>query len=254
MRWVVLLAACHAAEPAPPIDAHARGWQLWREMPWQTYERSDQVLGRPDRLLRALTPPMPDTAFTVAFDPTAAAHIRANHLGARAAQDRLATFPAFPTSAIAVKLVWHRVVNTVPVWDHGWRDAPLDDRIVHHAITTDAELASARVAMNDPAIAMGDELALVAMHISTKDLPDWLWITFWWSEQGYRMDATTAAGAPSFNPWLEARFANGEKSNCVTCHQRAVRGATEYLPVPLAPDPHPGFQTDFVWTLALEAR
>lgn len=252
MRWLVLIAACHAAEPTPPIDAHARGWQLWREMPWQTYERSDAVLGRPDRPLRALTPPMADTAFTVAFDPTAAAHIRANHLGSRAAQAGLATFPAFPTSAIAVKLVWHRVRDTVPVWDHGWRDAPIDlARMIHHPVNA-AELPSARVAM--PGIQLGDELALVAMHISTKDLPDWLWITFWWSEQGYQMDTTTAAGAPSFNPWLEARFENGEQSNCVTCHQRAVRGAREYLPVPLVPDPHPGFQTDFVWTLALEAR
>ncbi|MEO6777461.1 MAG: hypothetical protein ABI467_31330 [Kofleriaceae bacterium] len=34
-----------------------------------------------------------------------------------------------------------------------------------------------------------------------------------------------------FNPWLEARFPGGLGSNCITCHQRAVIGAADYLPV-----------------------
>ena len=74
------------------------------------------------------------------------------------------------------------------------------------------------------------------------------------------MDATFGTGAPCFNPWLEARFPDGMRSNCVTCHQRAVVGATDYLPVTTGRlrDDDTYFAghapTDFVWSIAFEAR
>jgi len=152
---------------------------------------------------------------------------------------------------------------------------------VHHTLERDDELASARQATGDPTLERGDALALVAAHVSTKELPDWVWVTLWWHDRPdagpfaegrpaalspdraaahYVMDVAFSSSAPCFNPWLEARFVDGTRSNCATCHQRAVVGATDYLPVTRAPlvasDPyfegHP--QTDFVWSLAFEAR
>jgi hypothetical protein len=271
---------------------------------WQSWPRSDVVLGKPDRPLRALQPfehagglvteTLP-IAFAVSFDPTAAGHVARYHLASRSAQRALDELPAFPTSAIAVKAVWYLVrregITRMPIWDG---EPPRDDgnpdvtwqRTIevdpagnladfeHHAIASRDELVAARAAMHDASIAMGDYLALVALHVSTKELPDWLWVTYWWHDRPdsgpfaeghppgshYLMDVATQAGPPSFNPWLEARFPDGTRSNCVTCHQRAVRDARDYLPVTqgrLAVD-DPYFRgtipTDFVWTLALEAR
>lgn len=327
VRWLVLLAvACTAprapadrvagvapaAEAAVRADPRAHGWELWQHLhaaAWETWPRSDVVLDRPDRRLRALQPfahagalvteTLP-IAFAVAFDPTAAAHVRAHQLGSRAAQARLAELPAFPRSAITLKLVYYLVrragTTRMPIWDgeppradgnpdatwQRWVELGKDgvslDDFEHHAIASAAELRAARAAMHDDTIQLGDALALVAMHVSTKELPDWLWATFWWHDRPaagrfaagrpalagaaghYLMDVALASDAPSFNPWLEARFPDGTRSNCVTCHQRAVRGATDYLPVTLAPlatdDAYFAgrYPTDFVWTLALEAR
>jgi len=329
VRWLVVLAVLGCTAPRGPTerppeglppatevavraDPRAHAWDLWQRLHaagWETWPRSDVVLDRPDRRLRALQPfahagalvteALP-IAFAVAFDPTSAAHVHAHQLGARAAQARLAELPPFPRSAVTLKLVWYLVRRTgttrLPIWDGeparadgnpdttwqrwievGEGGVPLDD-FEHHAIDSDVELRAARTAMHDPTIELGDQLALVAMHVSTKELPDWLWATFWWHDRPaagrfaagrptlagaaghYLMDVTLAADAPSFNPWLEARFPDGTRSNCVTCHQRAIRGATDYLPVTLAPlakdDPYftGTFPTDFVWTLALEAR
>jgi hypothetical protein len=101
----------------------------------------------------------------------------------------------------------------------------------------------------------GDYLALVALHVATRELPDWVWGTFWWHDQAVR--GPYAAGRPGdlaepwpnylmnvafdanlprerdgsprvvFNPWLEARFADsghggGTVSNCISCHRRAA--------------------------------
>jgi hypothetical protein len=68
-------------------------------------------------------------------------------------------------------------------------------------------------------------------------------------------------GTPNviFNPWLEARFANGANSNCMTCHQRAVWPGRDFLPVTrgaLAPnDPYfkDATRLDFLWSVAFES-
>ena len=323
---LVLLAACTpphgpadravrslapASEAVVRAAPRAHAWEVWRRLhegsTWQGWPRSDAVLDRPDRHARALQPftnhgalvteTLP-IAFAVVFDPTAAAHVRDHGLGSRAVQGSLASLPAFPRSAITLKVIWYLVkresTTHMPIWDGEpprddgnpdttWqrsievRADALDD-FEHHAIASPDELRSTRAAMHDDSIALGDQLVLVAMHVSTKELPDWLWATFWWHDRPdagrfadgrpalagaashYLMDVTLASDAPSFNPWLEARFPDGTRSNCVTCHQRAIRGATTYLPVTLSPLPATdayfanGYQTDFVWTLALEAR
>ena len=103
-----------------------------------------------------------------------------------------------------------------------------------------------------------DMVVLVALHLATRELEDWVWGTFWWhdrSEKGpfkpppeprlpqpwrnYLMSVSFDTTLPlepdgsphvAFNPWLEGRIAdgghgNGLVSNCMTCHQRASTAA-----------------------------
>jgi len=95
------------------------------------------------------------------------------------------------------------------------------------------------------------------MHVTTKEIPDWVWATYWWHDRPddgrfgdgrpatlagaaghYLMDVAYSAETPRqpdgsppacMNPWLEARFPGGLSSNCLTCHQRAAFGAPDYL-------------------------
>ena len=121
-----------------------------------------------------------------------------------------------------------------------------------------------------------DRLALVALHVTTRELSEWVWGTFWWHDRpdqgpyapprqpqapqpwrNYLMSVSfdtelprESDGSPhvAFNPWLEGRFPDGGHgggvvSNCVTCHQRASTSAdkpflvTRGAPVPVSPAP-----------------
>lgn len=153
-------------------------------------------------------------------------------------------------------------------------------RFYHRALATDGEVRTARVVVGqDDVVARGDFVALVALHLTTKEIPEWTWATWWWHDRAdtgpfaagrpaelagwaasYRMDATLSADAPCMNPWLEARFPGGLASSCASCHQRAAFGAREFLPVPTAATPPSDayfagkVTTDFLWSIALEAK
>jgi hypothetical protein len=94
---------------------------------------------------------------------------------------------------------------------------------------------------------------LVGMQVITKEIPSWVWATFWWHDQAlagksvfaadrndvrigkdvwrnYLMDVAVDMDRPwqpdgrpkaVFNPYLEARLPDGTRSNCMTCHARA---------------------------------
>lgn len=135
---------------------------------------------------------------------------------------------------------------------------------------------------------IGDTIILVGMHYTTKEIPDWVWATFWWHDRpdsgaysadrpsavsgvwrNYLMDIAYSMDTPRefdgtanscYNPWLEARFQHGMKSNCMTCHQRAVWTPVSFLPVTqgsMAPD-DPFFtnktKLDFFWSIAFESQ
>jgi hypothetical protein len=98
----------------------------------------------------------------------------------------------------------------------------------------------------------GDYLVLVGFHFATKELPNWVWATFWWHDhpdQGvyaddrpgpgilkgvwrnylmnvaYDMDKPREPdGRPhiAYNPYLEGGLIGGLESNCMTCHRRAT--------------------------------
>jgi hypothetical protein len=133
-----------------------------------------------------------------------------------------------------------------------------------------------------------DYLSLVNFHHTTKEIPDWVWATFWWHDEpkqepygagrpdavkgvwrNYKMDVALSMDLPKgtdntpdavFNPWLEARFPNGANSNCMTCHQRAVWPPQSFLPVTRGalPPIDPFFQNrtkvDFLWSVAFESQ
>jgi hypothetical protein len=101
----------------------------------------------------------------------------------------------------------------------------------------------------------GDFVVFAGTHLTTKEIDDWVWATFWWHDRPndgpFAADRSTAVngvwrnylmsvsydlnlpreadGLPhiSFNPWLESGFpdggsGNGLKSNCMNCHNRAA--------------------------------
>ncbi|HXH11473.1 MAG TPA: hypothetical protein VNP04_17125 [Alphaproteobacteria bacterium] len=138
---------------------------------------------------------------------------------------------------------------------------------------------------------IGDYVALVAAHVTTREIPDWVWATFWWHDHpdaapfgvdrpqtiggvfrqylmrvAYHGDIPRELdGSPhiAFNPYLEAAFSFGLRSNCVACHQRAVvgpEGPGRVFPVlrghlskhdPVYMD---RVRLDFLWSLAFEAK
>ena len=110
-----------------------------------------------------------------------------------------------------------------------------------------------------PSAQAGDQLVLLAMHLTTREIPDWIWTTYWWHDRpdagpfaadrpaavagvwrNYLMDVAYSAATPAeadgapniaFNPYLET-FAAGTRSNCMACHQGAVWTPSGAAPVP----------------------
>ncbi len=100
----------------------------------------------------------------------------------------------------------------------------------------------------------GDYMILVAMHVTTKEIPEWVWATFWWDNRAFSdsygkgrprelgkqwrhflMNTTLSGTTPlerdcgpkiCFNPYLEtnSNIQNGIISNCVQCHSFAGYG------------------------------
>jgi hypothetical protein len=100
----------------------------------------------------------------------------------------------------------------------------------------------------------GSYLVLLGLHVTTKEIEDWVWATFWWNNKGnsdwhangrprnlgltwnhYLMDTTLSGMTPveqdggpriCFNPFLEtgATIRHGIISNCLQCHSKAAFG------------------------------
>ncbi len=108
---------------------------------------------------------------------------------------------------------------------------------------------------------LGDYFVLVGLHVTTKEIPNWFWITFWWHDhpdagpfaanrpssvlgpwRNYLMNISydmefpeEADGSPhvNFNPYLEGLTPGGLKTNCMTCHRLSTSPG-------LRPDTTPG--------------
>lgn len=146
---------------------------------------------------------------------------------------------------------------------HAFHHIVVDQQLADRLMRDDFARKAAVIALGR-VIEVGDYLALVAMHVATKQTGDWLWATLWWHDQpargrfaedrpemlhstwrNYLLDVAFDAELPiaddrgpniSFNPWLEARFPDegsggGTVSNCVACHQRASYPPVSFLPI-----------------------
>lgn len=153
-----------------------------------------------------------------------------------------------------------------------YKYAPLG--AIYHAELTDpseAEAFNAAQATAPPdeaqklKAAAGDYVVLTAMHVSTKEIVDWTWQTFWWQAgenpptgdhvvggienmtddvvnewRTYAMCTTylQTEGVGSsemnvcYNPYLETAFgvAAGLESNCMSCHGQAIVGGNPGYP------------------------
>ncbi len=96
----------------------------------------------------------------------------------------------------------------------------------------------------------GDFAILIGFHFATRELPNWVWATFWWHDKpnqgpyaedrpsrlpppwrnylmnvSYDMDLPAEPDARphvAYNPYLEGSLFDGVESNCMTCHRRAT--------------------------------
>ncbi|MGA8027761.1 MAG: hypothetical protein WB992_11495, partial [Bryobacteraceae bacterium] len=130
---------------------------------------------------------------------------------------------------------------------------------------------------------------LVGFHLATREIPDWVWATFWWHPhrckrgsqdfsagrsqalktpwRNYVMDATLSMETPHepvtndpkrcFNPYLEAPLPGGIASNCMRCHRQAAYpvGCMDVRSGQLSDNNLDYFsnvtKTDYLWTLAI---
>jgi hypothetical protein len=126
-----------------------------------------------------------------------------------------------------------------------------------YAIKLNADEAAAITSLQQGTANPGDYALLVAMHVSSREIDNWTWQTFWWSFDkpaipkseppviapfdhyniavGYSFttgpDSAAGLNVVCYNPYLEAGFSNstftikgqlGIESNCMSCHRTAV--------------------------------
>jgi len=141
-----------------------------------------------------------------------------------------------------------------------YADVPTRDGLIHEArIVPLSSFYSKLIDANTMGVAAdisgenaqpGDYLILVGMHITTKEIPNWLWATFWWHDRpnrgpfaaqrpstirgvwrNYLMNIAYDMNEPRepdggphivFNPYLEAVQEGGATSNCMSCHIQAT--------------------------------
>jgi hypothetical protein len=145
-------------------------------------------------------------------------------------------------------------VNDIITVDTATGSTPLDLEIANDSI---AVLINGQ--QSNQQVAVGDMGVLVAMHVSTKEIGNWAWQTFWWipnaqsnplatdkpasvqgpfrnfaMQQAYYMTVpsgpTAGQNQVAFNPYLETAFTNsGIVSNCMSCHRTATWPGTNYV-------------------------
>jgi hypothetical protein len=182
---------------------------------------------------------------------------------------------AFPNSHVVGLDAFHNVT--------------LDDQTAANAMQNGRTARAAQIALGR-GLQGGDHVVLVATHLTTKEIDDWVWATLWWHDRpndgpfaadrtanvtgvwrNFLMSAAYDLNTPpqpdgtphvAFNPWLEAPFPNGTKSNCMNCHNRATFPPVSFLPVrrgnpDLQNDPAyaPGrLRTDFLWSIPFSSQ
>jgi hypothetical protein len=182
---------------------------------------------------------------------------------------------AMPRDAVVVKADWQRVLGD-PLATFDTSPARMATRLAGDATwTPDGSADPADDAIYTVQVPSGQTYRLPALHIMTKELDHWMWITLWWSPhpdddfgadrpalpgvwKNYKMCVSTsyteADGSPTWcsNPYLELGTGNAA-TNCIGCHQH---GGTARLPEDILLDPDHGtprvrnnFFTDYSWAI-----
>lgn len=169
----------------------------------------------------------------------------------------------------------------------------IDDDLAGRLARDSSATKLALLVLGQP-VRAGDHLVLVGANLATREIADWIWAAYWWHDHGasgpFAEDRPAGARAPwrnflmqvafderaplradgsphiCFNPWLEARFADGGGgggvvSNCLACHRRASFPPAAFLPVTRGtPDLNHDaayergrLGVNFNWSLALHA-
>lgn len=234
----------------------------------------------------------------VKFDPSAVDFILMNRLNSRKTlnglimQGKIANVPDFPSSAVSLKIpvvqatsdpsepgfykfmVWPGPPETPQAFDESkWNTWVWVDLDPSHPNTGDGSVAGPSVARspnNTYSInqfinftnSSGGTTIVAGMHVTSREIKEWTWQTFWWTPDPAAPPAPSSAaiskarpkalldmGAPShyavslaysmtgpkgedvygYNPYLEARFSDlagknqfGIQSNCMSCHANAT--------------------------------
>ena len=167
--------------------------------------------------------------------------------------------PASDAAAVTIEFLGKTYAATRRAGIEHFFHLVLDQRLAAEVMTDPAARRVALMVLGRP-MRGGDALALVALHVATREIPDWIWGTFWWHDQpdkgpfaaqrpgglsaawrNYLMNVAFDSDLPrqpdgsphiAYNPWLEARLpdtgaGSGVQSNCMACHQRASIAAKE---------------------------
>jgi hypothetical protein len=175
---------------------------------------------------------------------------------------------AIPPNAVMPSQSWTRVVGidasrgkiapnetaTLQFANRSWPNSHVVPLSKVYGFRIDSAAVAATVNANKQSNAsnaeVGDSVVLMALHYTTKEIPQWMWATVWWHDRpdegrfaadrpplvrgvwrNYLMNATYSMDTPvepdgsppiCFNPWLEAKRTDGVVSNCMGCHQQAV--------------------------------
>ena len=162
---------------------------------------------------------------------------------------------------------WNKKMLVVPpgVAKPAGSDPPLVGIDQFYSIKLNKEEAKAITSLGQGTANEGDYALLVAMHVSSREIDNWTWQTFWWSFDkpaipksqppvaapfdhyniavGYSF--TTGPDSPEglnvvcYNPYLEAEFSQktfpvtqgqlGIESNCMSCHRTAAWPPPSYV-------------------------
>ena len=76
----------------------------------------------------------------------------------------------------------------------------LEDRDVVDAVNSQSLLAQVAQASFGRALAVGDYAVLAAIHVTTKEIDDWVWATFWWHDRPNDGPFARTASARSAEP------------------------------------------------------
>lgn len=216
------------------------------------------------------------------FNREAHSHIQKERLHQKERLQKLfegkEAIPEFPRGAVALKTEWvvmkANSCQAIPVWDgqtqerfgaHTPDSWPRQVAVRNGSGPFEVSCASLpqvdlsrffhiRAEADSPpggiSYRAGDFILLLGLHLATREIPNWVWGTFWWHDKArdaefgadmppivrgvwrnYRMDAAFDMDRPwqhngepkvAFNPYLEAAMNRGVHSNCMTCHRRAT--------------------------------